>query len=333
MAALATVATPTPSGAPPELEAGATGAALDFYTNKSAGRTAPKCENPRRGLRLRASDGLWAWVRCGLNSCRYCYRLKSFERAQMVYEDALEEAPSYALTLTTKAPTWDAARYRSAKAQVLRALRAEFGRVEMLEFIEQTTGKAPRSGGRRRGHGHNLVKGIGPGRVLELERIVVPIWKRATGAWHVNVSELASAGGAVAYLTLNLALEKGKLAQAPTELPKGTRTLRATRGYWSVPVDELRARAADHNRRRRMRWRLESENPGAPPAWLELLVEHELEAARARTWELWEVWDHGSVQHPRGFEWKRPIGEGDLPLTGWVPRRGRLVNAGTGEVW
>ena len=259
---------------------------LDFYTNKS-GKAG--CARPRYGLRLRSSDGLWAAVRCGLNSCLYCYRLKAFERAQMVYEDALVRAPTYAITLTTRAATWEADRYREGKAQALRQLRAELGEVEMLEFIEQTTGRAPRSNGHRRGHGHNLVKGPAPGLVLELERIIVPIWKRITGAWHVNVSELASAGGAVAYLTLNLALEKGKHVQAPTHLPKGTRTLRATQGYWSLPADELRRRAQDHNRRRRIAWRLAQEYPDAPQEFHEAWVEYELDAARARTWELWEV--------------------------------------------
>jgi hypothetical protein len=207
----------------------------------------------------------------------------------MVYEDALVEAPTYAITLTTREPLWDAEGYRRAKEDVLAALRASYGRVEALEFIEQTTGAAPRSGGRRRGHGHNLIKGIEPGHVLDLEQLVIPIWKRGTGAWHVNVAELASAGGAVAYLTLNLALEKGKQAQAPTSLPKGTRTLRATRGYWAMPVAELRARARDHQRRRRLRWRLERENPDAPSAFIDAWVEYEADAARSREWELWRV--------------------------------------------
>jgi hypothetical protein len=87
----------------------------------------------------------------------------------MVYLDALVEAPTYAITLTTRHPVWDGERYREGKAQLMRRLRAEFGRVEALEFIEQTTGKAPRSGGRRRGHGHNLIKGIPLGCTLELD--------------------------------------------------------------------------------------------------------------------------------------------------------------------
>src|SRR5665811_480400 len=230
------------AGPRPLLEEGAAGA-LDLYTNKS-GKLA--CENPRLGLRLRSSEGKWAMVRCGLNSCLGCYLLKSFERAQMVFEDARVEQPKYAITLSTRPVKWDAERYRRGKEDLLRECRSEFGRVEMLEFMEQTTGQAPRSGGHKRGHGHNLVKMDDGGLVLELEKLTKSIWKRKLGAWHVRVVELQSAGGAVNYLTLNLVLEKGKAAQAPVNLPKGTRTLRPTRNYWSVPVAELRAVSYTH---------------------------------------------------------------------------------------
>jgi hypothetical protein len=211
--------------------------------------------------------------------------MKSFERAQMVYLDALVEAPTYAITLTTRSPVWDGARYREGKAQLLRNLRAEFVRVEALEFIEQTTGKAPRSGGRRRGHGHNLIRGLPPGHALVVERICLGTWKRVTGAWHVNVSELQSVGGAVAYLTLNLALEKGKEAQAPTDLPPGTRTFRATRGYWSRPARDLRQDAREYQVRRRIAWRLLNE--GVPASLVSLAVESAMDARTRTTSEVW----------------------------------------------
>lgn len=211
----------------------------------------------------------------------------------MVFEDALVEQPGYSLTLTTAAPVWDAARYREAKHQTMRALRSEFGRVEALEFIEQTTGKAPRSEGHRRGHGHNLLKGIPAGHVLDLERIVAPVWARVMGATQTNVSELRSAGGAVAYLTLNLALEKGKASQAPTDLPKGTRTLRATRGYWSLPVEDLRQRAREHHAMRRLRHalvgQLADDDGRVDGTLLELALELEWAEHERRTWDLWEV--------------------------------------------
>lgn len=275
----------------------APGGSLDFYTNKSP--KAPRkldCRKPRIGLRLRSSTGKWARVRCGMNDCLGCYQLKSLERAQMVYEDALLEQPKYSITLTTLAPKWDAALYREAKKQTLRLLRQEFGRVEMLEFMEQTTGTAPRSGGHKRGHGHNLVKTDAFGNVLELEKLIVPIWKRITCAWQINVSELHSAGGAAAYLTLNMALEKGKAVQAPIGLPKGTRTLRATHNYWSLPAPELRARAKDHHARRRLRHALmqllEDEDGCINSNLLDIVFEDAWKGQTETTWELWQVNEH-----------------------------------------
>jgi hypothetical protein len=325
-------------GAVPAALGDAEGGSLDFYTNKSA--KAPKkldCRKPRIGLRLRSSNGKWARVRCGMNDCLGCYQLKCLERAQMVYEDALLEQPKYAITLSTRAPKWNAPLYREAKHQTLRRLRAEFGRVEMLEFMEQTTGTAPASGGHKRGHGHNLVKMDDGGHVLELEKLIVPIWKRITGAWQIRVHELASAGGAAAYLTLNLAFEKGKAVQAPTELPKGTRTLRPTRNYWSVPAPELRARAKDHHARRRLRHALtrllEDEDGTFDADFLDLVFEDAWKAQTETTWELWQVRDH-----PDALALFEPIKPLERPTQAaesarLVRTRGQLVNARTGEVW
>jgi len=271
-------------------------------------------------------------VRCGLNSCLGCYLLKSFERAQMVFEDALVEQPKYAITLSTRSVKWDAERYRRGKEDLLRECRSEFGRVEMLEFMEQTTGQAPRSGGHKRGHGHNLVKMDDGGLVLELEKLTKSIWKRKLGAWHVRVVELQSAGGAVNYLTLNLVLEKGKAAQAPVNLPKGTRTLRPTRNYWSVPVAELRERAKDHNALKRLRHALAvelSDDRGeVDGAFFELAVEAEWERQKAQTWELWKV---NELAGASVFEPIEPL-EGQQ-VEGLVWRKGDLVNVTSGEVW
>lgn len=285
-------------------------AALDLYTNKSLKRG---CPNSSRTFALRSSDGLWASMPCRLNSCLWCYRMKSFERAEMVYLDALEEAPRYALTFTTLDPIWDAEAYRFGRRMCTQALRRRFGRFEYIELMEQTTGTAPRSGGHKRGHGHMLPKMDQPGMVLEIEALVVPIWKRATGAWHVNVAELASAGGAVHYLTLNLALEKGKESQAPLDLPKGTRTLRASRGYWSRPTVELRAEAREHHALRRFSWALEQE--GADPDLVAEAVEWEARERQLRTWEVRRAFDHpvlgwqdrGPLPGPvdRDFDWSK----------------------------
>jgi hypothetical protein len=250
----------------------------------------------------------------------------------MVFEDALVEQPKYAITLSTRSVVWDGGRYREGKAQLLRELRSEFGRVEMLEFMEQTSGQAPRSGGHKRGHGHNLVKMDAGGQVLELEKLTRSIWKRTLGAWQVSVVELASAGGAVAYLTVNLALEKGKAVQAPVDLPKGTRTFRPTRGYWSVAVAELRERAKDQNAFRRLQHSLLAElsddRGEVDRAFFDLALEVEWERQKARTWELWKVDELAGVSVFQPIE---PL-EGRRD-EGIVWRDGDLVNVTSGEVW
>lgn len=246
----------------------------------------------------------------------------------MVFEDALVEQPKYAITLSTRSVKWDGGRYREGKHEVVRSLRSEFGRVEMLEFMEQTTGQAPRSGGHKRGHGHNLVKMDDGGLVLEIEKLTRSIWKRKLGAWHVRVVELQSAGGAVNYLTLNLVLEKGKAAQAPVNLPKGTRTLRPTRNYWSVPVAELRERAKDHNALKRLRHALTVELDGVDAEFLELAVAAEWEKQKSQTWELWKV---NELAGASVFEPIEPL-EGQQ-VEGLVWREGDLVNVTSGEVW
>ena len=272
------------------LVVGVAGGPLDSYTNKSRNRARDRgCPNASRAYGLRSSDGHIVPMPCRLNSCLWCYRMKSFERAQMIYEDALVEAPSLAITFTTRSAVWDGDAFRKGRHRTVEAMRNRFGRFEYVELIEQTTGRAVRSGGARRGHGHMLVKMVGPD-VLEVERVLVPIWERATGAWHLNVAGLASAGGAVAYLTLNLALEKGKESQAPTDLPKGTRTMRTSRGYWSEPVASLRARARDHHGERRFTHALVQQ--GYEGDELLDLVVMERTARALRSWEVRLVYWH-----------------------------------------
>jgi hypothetical protein len=267
-----------------------------------------------------------------LNSCRGCYLLKTFERAQMIFEDALVEQPKYAITLTNRSPRWDGGRWRDGKHELVRSMRSEFGRVEMLELMEQTSGQAPRSGGHKRGHGHNIVKMEAAGQVLEIEKLTRAVWRRKLGAWQVSVVELQSAGGAINYLTLNLALEKGKAVQAPVDLPKGTRTLRATKNYWSMPVAELREKAKDHNALKRLRHALTvelSDDRGeVDSAFLDLAVEVEWEKQKAETWELWKV---NELAGASVFEPIEPL-EGQR-VEGVVWRKGDLVNVTSGEVW
>jgi hypothetical protein len=248
---------------------GARAALLDFYPNngrkttlqtasdltfedlvaeglEGARKSARKCAGPR--TRLLSSSGRVIEVPCRRNYCAACHGRKVSKWAERLRIDAQIEPPTYALTLTTVWTEWDRRGHYLAEKHLLEALRNRFGRqVERAETLEQTTGLSRTSGGFRRGHAHLLLKGIEPGRARELERFVRRFWKRAIGADQVKADELKGWEGVVAYI----GLEHGKEAQAPTGLPKGTRIVRATRGYWSRPPAELDAIAKERRQRHR----------------------------------------------------------------------------------
>jgi hypothetical protein len=121
---------------------------------------------------------------------------------------------------------------------LVRRLRRRFGRVEYFAAVEFTTGRAARSGGQRRIHLHLLLK-VGDGfDVIEAERLVRQTWKAQTGAIVVEVAALVSPGAALGYL----ALHHRKPEQAPPVEWRGM-TERASRGYWAMPIAELRDQA------------------------------------------------------------------------------------------
>jgi hypothetical protein len=170
--------------------------------------------------------------------------------------DAREDAPTHCLTLTTQKP-WeelDPEEFRQGVAAVFKRLRRRLGALDYFAAVEFTTGKAASSGGRRRMHAHLLVKfrelEASAVDVLELERLVRETWKASTGAYVVEAAALVSEGAAIAYLGLH----HRKPAQAP---PAGWRGMieRASKGYWSRPIAELREQARRELRTEAVAWR------------------------------------------------------------------------------
>jgi hypothetical protein len=152
--------------------------------------------------------------------------------------DARVAAPEVCITLTTADPELPPSVYRDGSAVLFRRLRRLLGPVEYFGAIEFTSGHAERSGGLRRLHGHYLTKGIDPAAVLEVEAVTRDTWERCTGAFVVEVAALLSPGAALGYLGLH----HRKPSQAPPVEWRGM-TERASRGYWSSPIAELRQRA------------------------------------------------------------------------------------------
>ncbi len=195
------------------------------------------CENAAGGLRLLVGD---RYLRppCKRRDCGRCWARRSRELARCLVLDAEREMPTLALTLTTRDPDTPAALYREGSAQLWRALRAELGRVEYFGAVEFTTGRAALSGGRRRQHGHHLIKGPDGELAAEVEAIAREVWLRVVGAWRVEAAALRSPGAALGYLGLH----HRKPEQAPPIEWRGM-TERASRGYWHRPIPELRKTA------------------------------------------------------------------------------------------
>jgi hypothetical protein len=155
--------------------------------------------------------------------------------------DAREDMPTHCLTLTSEKP-WqeaDPEEYRRGSRVVFQRLRRLLGPVEYFGAIEFTTGRARRSGGHRRMHGHYLLKfGAASVDVLLVEQLVRETWQRSTGAYVVEVAELVTPGAALGYLGLH----HRKPSQAPPPAWRGM-TERGSRGYWHRPIHQLREQA------------------------------------------------------------------------------------------
>lgn len=168
--------------------------------------------------------------------------------------DARVKSPTHALTLTTRDPNTPGEVYRDASAYVWKRLRRHFGEVDYFGSVEWTTGLGVRSGGLRRMHGHYLVKGLDDEDVRLIEGLTREAWEAATtnrghGAWVVEAAALVVPGAAIHYLNLH----HRKASQAP---PDGWRGMveRASRGYWSQPVSELRELARLELRAEAIAW-------------------------------------------------------------------------------
>jgi hypothetical protein len=151
--------------------------------------------------------------------------------------DSREEQPTAGMTLTTRRADFDLVRYRRAVFSIFRWLRSEFGaEVAYLLMMEWTTGD---SGQGRLPHGHLLVKRLPAGIDLspgcELWRELKSRWEHHTGAWMVELRELRTAGGAIAYMVGH----HHKREQAPPEGWSGKR-FRPSQNYFVRPIGDLR---------------------------------------------------------------------------------------------
>ena len=184
-------------------------------------------------------------IPCQRRDCLTCGPRRARETARVLMVDAQVEAPTHSITLTTRDPATTPEMYRAGSEAVFRRLRRRYGRVEYFGRIEFTTGRSRLSNGRRRIHGHYVVKGLSGVDCVEAEELVRESWRGSLKrhgasyeAWRVSVAELRTAAGALHYLSLHHA----KAEQLP---PDGWRGMaeRPSRGYFSRPIAELREEA------------------------------------------------------------------------------------------
>ena len=274
-------------------DARALAGALVLDGQKSATRDRAWCERGPEHLRLVTADG-WFRPSCKRRDCARCWARRSRELARCLVIDARVEMPSTCITLTTADPATEPDVYRRASENVFRRLRRAYGGVRYFGAIEFTTGKAARSGGHRRLHGHYLVKGLPTEDVLAIEQLVRDTWRRSTSArgreaWVVEVAALVSPGAALGYLGLH----HRKASQAPPATWRGMteRASQRQHRYWSQPIDELRRQARAELAGEAIAWRHDL------PLELAMLEVSAREAPR-----LIEVWQRPDaiVVEPRG---------------------------------
>jgi hypothetical protein len=190
-------------------------------------------------------------VACKRWDCDVCGPRKARELARVLVNDSQVDPPQFAVTLTTRDPDTTPEVYRRASAAVWKRLRRRFGRVEYFGFIEFTTGRGTRSDGRRRMHGHYLVKfrDDAPDEA-DAERMVRETWEPITGAFRVAVERLRTPSGAMAYLSLH----HQKPQQAPPKEWQGMRS-RPSQGYFAEPLATLRQVAREQLAVEAISWR------------------------------------------------------------------------------
>ena len=207
--------------------------------------------------------------------CHYCGRLGAVENAEMVALDAMENAPTAFVVLTTVDPFVTREQLRRDLEQSWRSVRRRFPDAEYACFVEFTTGLSVWSGGHRRIHLNLLTKGVDD--LDAMRSLLLDTWGRRTKTSQLHVGPIYAAEGLVRYVT-NLALHVMKDGQKPPPTYEG-HLIRWTRGYFPTGATAQRETARKSLRLKRLLHRgLDAETAAL-----------ELAAADATTWTMAHV--------------------------------------------
>lgn len=232
-------------------------------------------------MRLLGSNGRLVPMRCkAVNKCDYCAMLAAVEWSEMLALDAMENAPSVWMVLTTRSATPDPAAFYKARELLMRAIKRRWPDAEYLCIVEFTTGYGSRSGGVRRPHWNVLLKGVPVEALPELQAIVRERWCARVDAEPEAqfAGEVSEVGGLMRYLALHFLKE----SQRPPHGWRGHRVT-ASRGYFERERWRVRASAQRALRVKRELRRLAIAGMDAAEALV--IAEAEVFAAEQVRWE------------------------------------------------
>lgn len=187
------------------------------------------------------------------NLCDYCAKLAAVENAEVLALDAMvNEPPLLWSVLTTRTATIDTSSFKHAREMVRREVKRRWPAAEMATLIEFTTGLGTNSGGERRPHWNDAIKGVPVDQADHLEDVMATAWCERVDAGRrgQKVTPITDAGGLMRYLALHFQKE----SQQPPTGWRGHR-FRTTRGYLSQPMAAAREDARASLRMRRELWK------------------------------------------------------------------------------
>lgn len=326
------------SGGVLEAVPGAGGSGLVRYTDKShpvargvlsvrvpwslrrLSMDAPWCDRSSRWVCL-GNGEQWVPAPCRNRRCDRCDRREAMLLARVMWLDALTRPVEAVATLTTRDPgdSKDADAFRRAMEAVLRAVRRRWSAVEYCAHIEFTTGEGSRSGGHRRMHAHVLLRGLGGADLADVHRVVSSVWcarMRGTRPEFQPVEAIRSPKKLAHYL----AHHHRKAEQRPPDWWAGRR-LRPSRGWWSRPIAELRAEAAEQLRLERLLY--VARQQAAQRCAAHVRETGELPAAVLRAgWDAWvaevlDVLERARLAAPPWEVWRLRWNMDGEPLPAW----------------
>jgi hypothetical protein len=261
----------------------ASGAALDMH-EESCAETPRACSRWPRRLVLISNFGEVVQGRCSSpNLCEYCARLSAVENAELLALDAMHGvAPRSYVVLTQPGCDPEPRAYYESKRQVQRALRREIDGYQAAWLVEFTTGRAERSGGRRRPHFNVLTKGVETSDQTTIVRQVIErVWcpRQAATMAAQYVAPVQEMGGLMRYLALHFLKER----QAPPHGWRGHR-FTTTRGYLWLPTPQARKLARESLMNKREVWRSIAAGLGG-----DAIEERVSAAARLRSETTWAI--------------------------------------------